>query len=381
MSEDWLTELEPVYKAETQAECEAVYRFRYRVYVKELHLEVPEANHPRKRLYSQDDDRIHATIFYTGTPKEITGTVRIRTWAPGEVPEKESKWLSMERFSGIARLTTAEIEHLVIRSDQRGKLIVPALVCAAYEFLAGEKNADLAFWYSWPGHVRLYRMIGAVPYGGSLVAGGVGSLKVPLVLVLSDIAHLERSGSFLAPLVKKYFGPGKRKALDMTPFRRILETEQIPVESDPAKIWQAVQAHLLEKESSSTCIDSLSSRSLQRLTQSGFLLNLRAGELAVRKGSKEREVYVILEGVFEVFQGTRRIALRTKGDLIGEIAFFTQAGQRTASVRALTNGRVLVLQHKFLKEFTLSDPEAGYQILMNMNRVMAERLAEMMQAL
>jgi CRP-like cAMP-binding protein len=103
--------------------------------------------------------------------------------------------------------------------------------------------------------------------------------------------------------------------------------------------------------------------------------------LAVRKDNEEREPFVILEGVFEVFQGTRRIAIRTKGDLIGEIAFFTQAGQRTASVRALTNGRVLVLQHEFLKEFNLSDPEAGYQIMMNMNRVMAERLAEMMQAL
>ena len=109
--------------------------------------------------------------------------------------------------------------------------------------------------------------------------------------------------------------------------------------------------------------------------------SVREGEFVLCKGTKEHEVYIILEGAFEVFQDMRRIALRTQGDVIGEIAFFTQSGQRTASVRALTNGRLLVLRRKFLQELTHTDPEAGYQILMNLSRIIAERLSEMMQAL
>ncbi len=48
-------------------------------------------------------------------------------------------------------------------------------------------------------------------------------------------------------------------------------------------------------------------------------------------------MYVILDGAFEVEAGGgRRLALLEKGDLFGEVAFFTEAGERTASVRAVT---------------------------------------------
>jgi CRP-like cAMP-binding protein len=78
--------------------------------------------------------------------------------------------------------------------------------------------------------------------------------------------------------------------------------------------------------------------------------------------------------VFEVFQDARRVALRSTCELIGEIAFFACNAQRTASVRALTDGRLLVLRRKFLQELTRSDPDVGYEVVMTMSRVMAERI-------
>ena len=58
-----------------------------------------------------------------------------------------------------------------------------------------------------PGIVRHYRQLGARPYGGRLIDLGY-SPGIPLVIVLSDHAHLKRSGSIVAPLVKKYAGVG-----------------------------------------------------------------------------------------------------------------------------------------------------------------------------
>ena len=150
----------------------------------------------------------------------------------------------------------------------------------------------------------------------------------------------------------------------------------------PEEVWNAVAFELASAETSPPpFLAALTPDAVKRLTRSGFLLRLRAGEVLLRKGTKEQELYVILDGVFEVVQGRRRVALRTRGDLIGEMAFFTEAGRRTASVRALTDGRALVLRRKFLRELTRRDPEAGYRILMNMGRVMAERLAEATRAL
>ena len=76
----------------------------------------------------------------------------------------------------------------------------------------------------------------------------------------------------------------------------------------------------------------------------------------------------------------RRIALLEKGDLFGEIAFFGASGERTANVRALTDCRLLVLRRKFLEELARSDPEAAYQIVLSVSRIMAERLGTLVRA-
>ena len=92
-------------------------------------------------------------------------------------------------------------------------------------------------------------------------------------------------------------------------------------------------------------------------------------------------MYVILDGVFEVISENKRLAILEKGDLFGEIAFFTQTGERCASVRAVTKGEVLILRRNFLKELTRIDPEAGFQILTNIGTVMADRIVSLNQAL
>lgn len=383
MLAQWLTRLEPVHEAKSQAEREAVYSLRYRAFVGELQRQFSDVDHERKWLYDGDDGKPHSTILYTGTPQDMTGTLRLRTWAPGQVPAREARWWSMDRFPGIEKLTTAEIGRLTVKPDARGKLILPALVRASYEHLAGQRNADLLFCLCSPGHVRHYQKFGMAPFGGSLVNSGSGLIQIPLVTVLSDGPGFKRKGSFLAPLVKKYFGPGKRRPLDTTPFRHLLQPDELPVESDPAKVWETVQESLheeqSEEQSGQTFIEACSA-TIKKLTKSGFVLNLQEGQLLFREGIRDQEVYIVLEGEFEVFRDTRAITLLTRGDLIGEIAFFSGSGQRSASVRALTKGRLLVLRRKFLQELTHSDPEAGFQILMNMSRVMAHRLEHLLKA-
>ena len=381
MLTQWLTRLETVREATTREEREAVYRLRYGVYVGELQRRFADADHERKWIHDADDEKPSTTILYTGTADDMTGTLRLRTWAPGKLPAKEAKTWSMERFPGIEGLSTAEIGRLIVRPDARGRLILPALLRATYEHLAGTRNTDLVFCYCSPGHVRNYQRLGMAPYGGNLIDSGTGSIQIPLVTVLSDAAHFKRCGSFLAPLVKKYFGPGKRRPLDTDLLRGVIAAEEMPVESDPSRVWEAVESALEEENSGQTFIDACAN-AMKKASKSGFILNLRKDELLLRQGVREQEVYVILEGAFEVLQGERRIDFLTKGDLIGEIAFFSPSGKRTASVRAVTKGRLLVLRRKFLQELTHRDPEAGYQILFNMSRIMAarlDRLLKMMQ--
>jgi len=165
-------------------------------------------------------------------------------------------------------------------------------------------------------------------------------------------------------------------------FADILDGDAVPIELDEAAVWDQFQQQLFEDASSvPTFLSSLSEDAVRTLTTSGFILNLSTGDLVAKSGTEEREVYVILNGLFEVIDQDQRLAILEKGDLFGEIAFFTESGQRSASVRAVSNGQVLVLRRNFLKELTRSDPEAGFQILSNMGRVMAQRIMNLNQAL
>jgi len=375
----WLTRLDTVHKAETDAEREAIYRFRYQIYIEELKYNY-EADHERKWLRQPADDEEGTTLLYTGRPDDITSTVRVRAWKPGQVPPAVFAMTSMERFPGIEKLGVSHIGRMMIRRSLRGKLVLPSLLAGGYEFLVGEQGADLAFLDCVPGIVRHYRQLGARPYGGRLIDLGY-SPGIPLVIVLSDYAHLKRSGSIVAPLVKKYFGPGKRPPLDLAPYRHLFESGEVPVEFDPEKVWEALQDRLLASdETIPTFVDALSPGALFHLSESGYLLDVKGGDLITRAGIGQREMFVILEGACEVEGAGKRIALLEKGDLFGEIAFFSESGERTATVRALSNCKLLVLRQKFMDELVRNDPEAACQILLNVSRIMAERMGGMVRA-
>lgn len=369
----WLSNMEPVHRARTAEEREAVYRFRYEIYIGELKYGSP-ADHERKHLSDAEDERDTTTLLYTGSPEAVTSTVRVRVWEPGQVPPADFHSMSLDLFPGIERLRVAHVGRLMIRRTLRGKILLPSLLRAGYEMLAGDARVDLGFLDCVPGIVRHYRRLGAVPYAGRLVQLGYGP-GIPLLLPISDYEHLRRCGSPVASLVKKYFGPGKRTPLDMTPFRHLIAGDSLPVELDPRKVWQELQESVLgEGAAHAAFLEELPQEVMKRLAASGFLLTVREGDLLTREGIEEREVYVVLEGAFEVLRG-QRVGILETGEMFGEVAFFRETGRRTASVRALTPGRVLVLRRRFLEELAKDDAEAAFRTVMSMSRIMAERLA------
>ena len=376
-----MSQPENVNIATTQEELEAIYRFRYEVYVEELKRDYPDADHERRWLRDEDDTQDYTVNFYVGALDRIIGAVRLLIWPPGEIPENYHRLFSMAIFPGIEDLVTSEVGRLMIRPTSRGKAVFPSLINAMYEHLVA-RDVQLCFLYCVPGLVKHYRRsIGARPYGGHLIPAG-SSVGIPMVLIVSDSDHFAESGATFSELSRKYFDTDGRPKLDVSRFIDILEGGSVPVKLDEEVVWEQFHHQLLEGESSMPAfLSALPPEAIRHLTASGFILNLSTGDLIAKSGTEEREVYVILNGVFEVISQGRRLAILEKGDLFGEIAFFTEAGQRSASVRAMTDGQLLALRRNFLKELTHSDPEAGFQILTNMGRVMAQRIITLNRAL
>ena len=116
------------------------------------------------------------------------------------------------------------------------------------------------------------------------------------------------------------------------------------------------------------------------MSRKGFIIDVARGTMVTKEGHGEREMYVILDGAFEVIDAQgQRVALLAQGDPFGEIAFFIEGGRRSATVRAIENGKVLVLRRRFLRELMNSDPYAASQILYTLASVLSERLGGMVQ--
>jgi hypothetical protein len=376
----WLMGLEKVHRAETLEEREAIYRFRYHIYVEELEKGFLEVDHERKMIHDDEDRSPGSVLFYTQSKGEVTGTVRAVIWQPGQVPDDIQKRFSFHLFPQIDQLVTCETSRLLIDRSVRGTLILPALSRAMYEHMI-EQEVSLVFAYCAPGLVRAYRKLGYRPYSGELVCNQDG-VRVPLVGVLSDLDYLQRVGSPVVPLVKQYFGPGKREPLDLRPYRQVLEPGPLPFEVEPEVVWNHLQEQLLNEHDdeyrAKTLLDTLPDEAIRTLAGKGFIMDVPADRTVVRQDLIEKEMFFILEGAFVVEAGDTVLAHLHRGDVFGEIALLVDEGRRTATIRSLTEGRVLVLRRRFLEELMRDDPALSSRILFNLSRILAERMAGML---
>jgi mannose-6-phosphate isomerase-like protein (cupin superfamily) len=364
---------EPVYVAETEAEREAVFSFRYSVYGAELGRKLGNADHGRRRVHDEEDDKPYTILLYTDDGAgQLTGTARLRRWEPGQVPAKDWEAFSMERFDGLREMSTSEIGRLMIEPGHRGQLGLVSIVCAVYQLYAGELPADVGFITCAAGLVRHYRLLGFRTYAGRLVQTADG-IEVPLVVIPSDRAYLEQAGSFVAPFADVFYGPGKHASVDVGRWARLLDADSAPVRFDSAAVWDRVSRLRQVVGDQPSMLEALSEDTVRKLSDKGFLMDVSAGQLLTEKGLTQREIFVILDGAFEVHDGDRRIAVLGPGEVIGEVGFFGTSGRRMASVTAASDGQVLALRRRFVDDLMKSDPACAAEVLFGLARVLADR--------
>ncbi len=350
-----------------------MFSFRFSVYGSELGRKLGNADSGRQRVHDPEDDQPYTTLLYTDNGAgQLTGTARIRRWEPGDVPAKDWEAFSMERFEGLRDMPTAEIGRLMIERGHRGQMGLVSMSCAVYQLCAGELLVDAAFINCAAGLVRHYRLLGFRTYAGRMVSTADG-IEVPLVLIPSDRAYLEQAGSFVAPFADPLYGPGKRAPADVGRWARLFDDDFAPVRFDSAAVWERVSRLRGEESDRPSMIEALSEHTVRKLSDKGFLMTVPAGSLLTEKGLAQREIFVILDGVFEVHDGDRRIALVGPGGVIGEIGFFGTSGRRIASVTAASDGQVLALRRRFVDELMKSDPASAAEILFELARVLADR--------
>jgi CRP-like cAMP-binding protein len=116
--------------------------------------------------------------------------------------------------------------------------------------------------------------------------------------------------------------------------------------------------------------EGLSKKELAELARVTEDLKVEPGTVLCREGKVGHEFFVIVDGDAEVTKGGERIATRTGGDFVGEIALLTTS-KRTATVTATTPLRCFILTRGDFRRVLEENPAVQLKVM----QALAERLA------
>jgi CRP/FNR family transcriptional regulator, cyclic AMP receptor protein len=117
--------------------------------------------------------------------------------------------------------------------------------------------------------------------------------------------------------------------------------------------------------------DSLSRKDLTHLARVSEDLEVEPGKVLCNEGEIGQEFFVIVDGKVKVTRKGRRVATRSSGQFVGEIALLEDV-PRTATVTAETPVRLFVLTRKDFRHLLDTNPSVERKVL----RALARRLAE-----
>lgn len=368
-----------IRRATSDAEREAIYRFRYEIYVGEMgKVRLSQADHAHRWLKDENDE--HATLYGAYDAEgAVIGTVQVIS-GERHIPPAFYNVPHFDQFVQLPAQALSFTSRLMVAPGKRGGQAMTALVGRAYADGLIE-GRHFNFCVCSPGLVDLYEHLGYRRFSGNLVDPVVG-YQVPLVLAARDREHLEAIHSPLWRILRQQRPDANLHDQDSAKLLEWLRTT-IPVTSlvrdwveqeDTYWMFLADKVRHAASDTASILAD-LSEDEQRRLLKGGTLLDCAQGDLIIKAGAVGTEVFVVLSGLVEVRlpgQDAPLTVLDT-GQVFGEIAFIADV-TRTADVVALTHARLLVLSQKALRRLMATAPTLAAKLMFNLSRVLCERL-------
>ena len=122
---------------------------------------------------------------------------------------------------------------------------------------------------------------------------------------------------------------------------------------------------------------SLPESELRELASELLPMELEQGSLMFREGDKGNRCYILIEGQVEIIKslGTpdeRLLGVREPGEAIGEMSLFSDEHRRTASVRAKTPLKLLVMKRDDLEDLLRKQPDLAFDLVARLSRRLEE---------
>ncbi|MGB0721751.1 MAG: GNAT family N-acetyltransferase [Gammaproteobacteria bacterium] len=356
--------------ASSDDEREAVYRFRYEVYVEELGKKPSDADHQRRRLQDAMDPT--AAQLYAEADGEIVASLRINPTT--DAGRYWTHVYGLENFTRFPRNRMTMTSRLMVAAPWRGTRVLASLLMAAYRW-ARKYEFRCDFCNCVPALVEFYEQLGYRRYRDGFEDPDSG-YHFPLVLLLDDMDHLRAVRSPFLRAARKLPAHTDTAQWFRGAFpehahfanRRLMGSDAF---------WHLLNTKLVEPSGGVPLLQGLDEDERRRFLNAGALIRCKAGDTIIRTGDVGNEMFVVLEGVAEVF-GNRdnlhhSLAVIGPGMVFGEIAYLSEM-PRTADVVARSNMELLVMNQQFMQKAMVQMPEVATKVLFNLSLILCERV-------
>lgn len=349
---------------------EDIYRLRYQIYIEEIGYRHPQADHQRRFL--PDHPERGSRLFMAVDGDRPVGTCKLD--CGGEVPltDEERQVYELDHFLPVVGPGGISIfsRYMVAPAHRSGD--VPArLFDAAMQYIV-DHDVPLMFLDCRPHLISTYERLGFQTYAGTY-SDPMAGLLVPLVLLLDDRDHLRRIGSrFQKVIQSRPPNPARLDRIrDVLPHFSPVHT--LPTGGDDARDeFRAVIA--ADDHLPVSIFDHLSEEDVAKLIAASHIIHCKPGDRIIAQDVSDQTVFMVLDGVVEVRREGRVLAVLSKGNVFGEVAFLLQ-GRRTADVIAVSGEvRVLALRQKALSQLIDSESGVAARFLLNLSRILAMKL-------
>jgi hypothetical protein len=356
-----------VGRADTDADREAVYRFRYTVYVEEMGRYQGSADHEGRRLVEADDDQ--SFIFYARRTDdgEVVGTARL-SWGGNGFTERQIDEYSLAPFlTDLPPEHVAVGERVMIRSDLRGTgLVEQILACRDETGLA--HDVRIQFSACEPHLLSLYLGQGRRTYASKNINTPEAGYLIPLVTFPQGVDALRGVGRDTAPgelarCVDAILADGGAVMSPLTS------------SADDYALHLRAAMHEIEAQDISA-FHGLSDDEVDRCLARSNVIECAAGDRVLKQGGVARNIFVVLDGALEARAGEQVVGVIGSGEVFGEMAFLLER-PRSVDVYAATDAvRVLSLSESTLRKMVAEDPGVAAKLLFNISKMLCVRIVK-----
>lgn len=368
-----------ILRADAAEQREAIYRFRYQIYVDEMGKRLSYADHERRMLYDAlDDSADHFLVEHQG---EAIATARLNQLGSTDFGDYWRQVYKLREWAEFPDSTISMSSRLMVAASWRGSAVLGGLLMTLFEH-SRRLGVRFNFLNCSPSLLEFYEQLGYRRYTDGFVDEDVG-YHVPMVFITEDLDYMRRVRSPFLRAARHFPADPSGTAWFERQFpehaahvnRRLVEPEQF---------WEILEQNLhADPKRGISLLANLDEEEAQQFLGTGTVLPCKAEDVIIRPGDVGNEMFVVLEGVVEVLGGNDQhpvsLAVLGPGKVFGEIAFVSKA-PRTAKVVARTDVKVLILTQAFFKKAMKNMPAIVAKVLLNLSVTLCERLTNSTQS-